>query len=722
MMQETLMGSDGERGVPDLDIFEGLGKKAPAEPTPPPAKEPTDDVDPSTVAVARPPSVPPVAVDSTPSLEGMIALGELLPGTPSAPAVTVERPYSPLLLESVPPPAPSTIDESALPPPGRDALPLLSMEAAPETVDAQQIPPPPPSDMQTTNALPAVQPKAVSIEGTLDAPTWEEEQQATLVFDRAMKRGVAPIAPQPQQTERRPSVIPPPGESAQHLAVVADADPERANLDAIMSSPPPPVAVTAETETFTVPKLPDVAPLMSPQAPIAAENLAPQASSNAVMAAPSDPEPPTVEARSLLSGPVTQEDDRELSGAFGRLGMPQVAPTVTGARVPPPPPPGARVSPSSASVATVPQPSVETQRAPEPVAHHAPPAHPVTQPSVAHPAPAPFPAHHAPPPPSPSVHVSSSSRMPVAPSHQPPPVAYGPPPAAYGPPPAVHAAPPVYARPPMPLGPSLAETHTIRKVDSTRSQTIAVFAIIVALVAGGTFFLMPRSGALTVNVADAKGAPVQKLVVEVNGVKKCEASPCVLHEVDPGKHKVKITAPGFETVPVREVDVDQKQIVTTDFVLTPSKPPAGQGFKVTGNYVGLKVSVDGRDLGQLNTETDLDVGPHKIHFSGDRYEPMDKSIVVDPGKLVDFGALGVKVTKGKATITNETPGAKVFLVDGTTKKEVPQSPMAIEFGPNEKWELLATKPGYSDFKEPISFADGNAEKTFSITLTPKNAK
>ena len=787
--EETRMGSDGRGlldGKEDLDIFEGLGKKAPAEPAEPAPTEaePTDDVE-SGAKMAPPASVPPAVVppspETHPSLDGLIAIGDLLPGTAAPLPVTLERPFSPLLLESVPPPPPVTmradtvpppsLEESSMPPPGRDVLPSLAADSA-------QIPPPPPSDMETTNALPPVQAKAVRIEGALDRP-WDDDQQATLVFDRAMRAPSARGVLTPRQLRRSdapPSCVPVAEASAQLLAVASDLEPDRASMDHIMSSPPPPhVAATAappgDTESFTVPKLPDIGPLLNANA---------AAKSSGSASAPALESSPKVAAllNAMPEPPPVVVDDRELSGAFARLGLnlpdPGKAQSTPGVRAapPPPPPPGVArpvasaaapvtqastvahpTSPSAMRVATPHVSPPPMMAAPVMNASTAPMGAPIVAPLPSPGSPVTLPMHmpesHAPvtkpsllPQSSPSVHVHpsvqvhahpSSSRVPVGPPppqvtahYQPPPQHPQPmaPMPLHAPPPGGYArshAPSPHALPMPPMIRSLEATHTIKRSDG-RAHVFAVFAVVLAVATGVTFFMMPRPGALVVNVADNTGAAVPKLTVEIDGAKKCEASPCSVAEVEPGTHKVKITAPGFEVVAVRDVDVEAKQNVTTDFVLTPSKPPPGQGFKVTGSYPGLKVSIDGREIGQLGPETDLDVGPHKIHFAGDRYEAMDKTIIVDPGKLVDFGSLGVKVTKGKATITNETPGAKVFLVDGTTKKEVPQSPMAIEFGPNEKWDLLATKDGFMETKQPISFADGQAEKSYTIALTPKNAK
>jgi hypothetical protein len=53
------------------------------------------------------------------------------------------------------------------------------------------------------------------------------------------------------------------------------------------------------------------------------------------------------------------------------------------------------------------------------------------------------------------------------------------------------------------------------------------------------------------------------------------------------------------------------------------------------------------------------------------------------------------------------------------RKEVPQFPIAIDFDPNEKWQLEAKKDGFDDFVKPITFDDGIAEKTIDVVLAPK---
>jgi serine/threonine-protein kinase len=99
----------------------------------------------------------------------------------------------------------------------------------------------------------------------------------------------------------------------------------------------------------------------------------------------------------------------------------------------------------------------------------------------------------------------------------------------------------------------------------------------------------------------------------------------------------------------------------------------------------------------------------------------EKTIDVKQDELVDLGNVALKVLKGKATIQLGTTGAKVYLVSGANRKEVPQFPIAIDFDPSERWTLEAKMLGMDDYVQPISFDDGQAEKTLLVTLNPKGA-
>ena len=245
---------------------------------------------------------------------------------------------------------------------------------------------------------------------------------------------------------------------------------------------------------------------------------------------------------------------------------------------------------------------------------------------------------------------------------------------------------------------------------------------VATVTAAAVFFLMPRTGTLVVNVSDAKGVAVNNLEILVDGTKRCDKAPCVLRGIPAGVHEVRVTAKGYEPPAPRAITVDGKNDVPTDFQLVSSNAASGTGFKVSAPQSGVKLQVDGKDVGALPQDLrDLAPGEHKLRFTGDRYQPLDKTISIGKDEHIDLGNVNLKVAKGKATIQLATTGARVVLVNGAVRKEVPQFPMAIEFDPAEKWVLGATKDGFEEYKENVTFEDGQAEKTYTITLKPKGA-
>ncbi len=272
-----------------------------------------------------------------------------------------------------------------------------------------------------------------------------------------------------------------------------------------------------------------------------------------------------------------------------------------------------------------------------------------------------------------------------------------------------------------PVSRAMEATAVLPRQQGTKVGLIAALILgVFATMAMAGYFLMPRTGTLVVNVADAKGGAIRKLEVLVDDKKACDSAPCIVRDINAGVHQVRIAAQGFDPPAPRAVTVEGRHDSSTDFVLTASNK-SGTGFKVTGSQSGVRLTVDGKEYGVLPQEIrDLTPGEHKVKFVGsERYAPLEKTVEVKDDELVDLGTVALKVLRGKATIQLGTPGAKVYLVNGTNRKEVPQFPLAIDFDPNEKWQLEGKMAGMEDYSTPISFEDGQAEKTFVVTLNPK---
>src|SRR5262249_13778970 len=97
------------------------------------------------------------------------------------------------------------------------------------------------------------------------------------------------------------------------------------------------------------------------------------------------------------------------------------------------------------------------------------------------------------------------------------------------------------------------------------------------------------------------------------------------------------------------------------------------------------------------------------------------------GQTKDLGPIKLKVLKGRVTLVLESKGATVMLVrrNGAGKKiekKLPDSiwespPVQIDIDPTENWKLVASKKGYDDFTQELTFDDGKAERTINISLS-----
>ena len=707
------MSDEHKGGGSDLDIFEGLGRKnsekVPVAPPAPPgssshlqtARQTPIDAKRTLLGIPGPATAlgsPPAPPSTRPSTAGLEAshpasgamrtangkTSDSPPGRGSLPNLPTSKSNPPIVAAApVAAPAPAATEPFAG---GPAPLPVAQRTSATHRVPSDPPPPYNPAARRHSSHPPPAIVKARN--GKLDAhfagdqpdPYDDGDDAAeTNVFDRnkvnaeksalAEKRAIA-LAPT-EQFAQVPMMAPPPatlhapstqnaGGSGQRMLQSSDG------LDTLVASP----AQQAASE------------LASAQG---------DGDSNK-----SIPEPPDTASLSAAFAALGESVDRSEKSAPISKGMRSAPPASGSMRSVPPPPP-----PSMQKAGLMTQPLMQPPPPPPPNAAASAPGM-QTLPSMQQmPIPAPPSTQSVPPPPVTQPYALQSPSSP---------------------PPSVHpsaAPPPVQSLPPVAR---LDATYTFpKKEKSGNGFVLAVLLTVVAIAGAAVFMFTPRTGNLVIGVTGANGAPVQKLEVSVDGAKRCDTAPCIVRDVAAGPHSVSVNAPGYDPVAARVVNVESRKDATSDFSLVAAKTvaSAGTGVKVTAP-AGAKLQIDGKDVGTIPVEIkDLTPGDHKLHFSGDRYAALDKTITVGKDEMVDVGSVPLKVTKGRATIQLGTPGAKVELVMGTTHKEVPQFPIAIDFDPNEKWELRATKDGMDPYSEKIAFEDGQAEKTFNVTLQPK---
>lgn len=260
---------------------------------------------------------------------------------------------------------------------------------------------------------------------------------------------------------------------------------------------------------------------------------------------------------------------------------------------------------------------------------------------------------------------------------------------------------------------------------------IAGIAVLVVAAAGAFFLLQPKNGNLIVSIKNkTDGRTIDAAKVEIDSKVVCEKTPCKVSDLLKGAHVVKASAPGFEandlpvTIRAGEDSTIILELMPVRETTTVDAPKlSGTGFKATGP-AHIKVALDGKDIGPLPQEVkDSTPGAHKVKFySTERYQPDERSITFNENKIEDLGVVKLKVLKGKATITLETAGAAVTLVSGTERRAIPQFPISIDIDTSKVWTIEAKRFGFEDFKLPISFDDGEAEKTFAVSLLKKGEK
>jgi serine/threonine-protein kinase len=246
---------------------------------------------------------------------------------------------------------------------------------------------------------------------------------------------------------------------------------------------------------------------------------------------------------------------------------------------------------------------------------------------------------------------------------------------------------------------------------------------VVAALAGGVVVVLlvalkPGDGKILVNASDAHGGPVNRLGVFVDGEKtRCATAPCYL-TYEPGVHEVKVMAEGYEVPAAQAVAVKSGESVAMRFTLGQAN---GSGLKVNGAQAGVKLYIDEREVGPLpQVVHDLVPGDHTIRVAGsERYLPIERHVSVERDKVEDLGTITLKVLKGNVTVRPGTAGAHVFISSGADRRELPVLPISLDIDTAKSWSLEATLPGYDSYRQLISFEDGVAEKSYTVTLSQR---
>ena len=283
----------------------------------------------------------------------------------------------------------------------------------------------------------------------------------------------------------------------------------------------------------------------------------------------------------------------------------------------------------------------------------------------------------------------------------------------------------------LPHGPM--ETTAVVRPESRSSGKGVLIAVGVAalVLAGGVgalvLTMMPKEGKVEVDVTGANGKRVDEFDIFVDGtLQRCDTLPCTV-KLEAGPRRIKVltkgNGPRLTAEKVIEVRRSESQSLTL-FVGQdgPAEVPASASvLHVTSTQPGIKLFVDGKEIGPLPQNVkDVTAGQHTLKFAAsERYAELEKTVTVEAGKPLDVGPIVLKVKKGVAKVSLNTLGARVFLVSGAKRKELSSMPVTLDIDTSEQWVIEASKPNMIDFRQAITFEDGQAERTFAVTLYAK---
>jgi hypothetical protein len=318
-------------------------------------------------------------------------------------------------------------------------------------------------------------------------------------------------------------------------------------------------------------------------------------------------------------------------------------------------------------------------------------------------APPPMMMSHAPPPPPPV--PSRMPAPPTRPTNRPPP-----------PPPPMAQAP---AMPqPMPM-PQTATVSYPGRSGGGKSGLFVIVAAALVVAAVLVYFFLPRTGSLVVTVSGPGNKPLDAVDIIVNDKKAdCPRSPCTLNDLKADTYYVRAHAAGYQAMADVAIAVGAGSKAVSNLTLVRA---LGTGIKVIGEGVGLKLYLDGREVGPLPQEIkDMEPGEHLVRVAGsERFEAFEKRINVEPEQMQTIGPLRLRVLKGLATIQAGpgAEGAKVILNSGSDRRTLPKLPITLDIPTNQPHVLVATKRGYEQVRVPIKFEDGQVEKTIELNMT-----
>lgn len=230
------------------------------------------------------------------------------------------------------------------------------------------------------------------------------------------------------------------------------------------------------------------------------------------------------------------------------------------------------------------------------------------------------------------------------------------------------------------------------------------------------FLLRPSTGGLVVTVAGPGNKPLDVVEVLIDGKVTCKSSPCIQKDLPAGTHMVQARADGYQETAETAVLVTGKQDAVHNIRLVQA---GGSGVRISAHGSGLRLVVDGREVGPLPQElNDMSPGPHVLRVEGEQFDTWEQTVTVMPDQMQAIGPLKLRVKNGLAKIVagRNADGAKVILETDGDRRALNSLPITLHIDTAKPSTLIATRKGYDTYRQSLTFEDGSAERTFEVEL------
>lgn len=228
--------------------------------------------------------------------------------------------------------------------------------------------------------------------------------------------------------------------------------------------------------------------------------------------------------------------------------------------------------------------------------------------------------------------------------------------------PPLEAAPEGSSLSPVAIPESMPRTRVSPAPRRSRAAAFAIGAALTLCLGVIAFVLYPKTGSLVVRLSTPEADGVAKAEIFVDGQKRCDTDPCILRDLAPGQHVVKVVAPGRSSEATEVVVEPNEEAQVT--VALPAKLAEAPAAK----------------------ETPV-VAPPK------------------PGLAVEVA----------------TEGARVVIVEGTESRVLSGPfPLMLDLAPG-RYKVVASRFGYAPFVQWVTVVDGEAKARIHVELEPSSS-